>query len=130
MGHMKAFLGKLSDAKYSLMASATVALMSDVAVADTIGGTSDNLIKQASSVGKLMVAGSFIGGLVMLATGLMKLKQAADTQGNQVKYSEGMWRCGVGAGLVAIPAFSGMLNETFFGGSSTPSITDGGGATF
>jgi hypothetical protein len=126
---IKTLYNRVNDAKYMLMASATMALMADSAsAADTAGATADKLITQAGSVGKLMVAGSFIGGLVMLATGLMKLKQAADTQGNQVKYSEGMWRCGVGAGLVAIPAFSGMLGTTF--GWGEPDVTQGGGATF
>jgi hypothetical protein len=126
---IKKLFERANDAKYMLMASATMAIMADQAqAADTAGQTATKLIDQAGSVGKLMVAGSFIGGLVMLATGLMKLKQAADTQGNQVKYSEGMWRCGVGAGLVAIPAFSGMLGTTF--GWGEPSVTDGGGATF
>ncbi len=65
---------------------------------------------KSNQIGKLMVAGSFVGGIVMLGSGLMKLKQAADTQGNQVKYSEGM------------------LTETFSLGSVT--MTDRGGASF
>lgn len=40
----------------------------------------------------------------MSAAGLMKLKQAADTQGQQVKYGEGLWRLGLGSAMVGLPA--------------------------
>jgi len=127
---MKKHLVKVSNLPYYLAAMATVAVYSDKAsAADNIGTVAGNVRDQLGNVGKLMVAGGFVGGLVMLASGLMKLKQAADTQGNQVKYSEGMWRVAVGAGLVAIPAFSGLLTQSF-GLGTTASITQGGGATF
>ncbi len=127
---MKKVLNKIRDAHYSAAAAITVALMSaeSAVAANTVGDAAQKLNTQAGQIGKLMVAGSFVGGIVMLGSGLMKLKQAADTQGNQVKYSEGMWRVGVGAGLVAIPAFGGMLTETFSLGSVT--MTDRGGASF
>jgi hypothetical protein len=57
----------------------------------------------------------FLGGVGVGGSGLMKLKQAAETQGQQVKYSDGMWRVAVGAGLIAIPAVLTTLNTTFFG---------------
>jgi hypothetical protein len=127
---MKKLVNKVRDAQYALGAAITIALMSaeSANAAKTVGDAATQLNTQIGSIGKLMVAGSFVGGIVMLASGLMKLKQAADTQGNQVKYSEGMWRVGVGAGLVAIPAFGGMLTETFSLGSVT--MTDRGGASF
>lgn len=127
---MKKLVNKVRDAQYALGAAITIALMSTepANAAKTVGDAATQLNTQIGAVGKLMVAGSFVGGIVMLASGLMKLKQAADTQGNQVKYSEGMWRVGVGAGLVAIPAFGGMLTETFSLGTVT--MTDKGGASF
>lgn len=128
---MKKHLSKVSNLPYYLAAAATVALYSDQASADgqNLGQVATNVTSQMGEVGKLMVAGGFVGGIVMLASGLMKLKQAADTQGNQVKYSEGMWRVAVGAGLVAIPAFSGLLTQTFSLGTPA-TITPGGGASF
>ena len=127
---MKNIVTKVSNLPYYLAAVATVSLMSDPASAqDNIGAVAGSVRDQLGNVGKLMVAGGFVGGLVMLASGLMKLKQAADTQGNQVKYSEGMWRVAVGAGLVAIPAFSGLLTQSF-GLGNDASITNMGGASF
>lgn len=127
---MKLSLSRIRDLPYALAAAATVALTAEEAAAqDNLGTIAGNVRDQMGNVGQLMVAGAFVGGLVMLATGLMKLKQAADTQGNQVKYSEGMWRVAVGAGLVAIPAFSGVLT-TSLGLGSDQSITQAGGANF
>jgi hypothetical protein len=127
---MKKIFNKVRDAQYALAAAVTIAAMStqQANAASTVGDAAQKLNTQAGQVGKLMVAGAFIGGIVMLASGLMKLKQAAETQGQQVKYSEGMWRVAVGAGLVAIPTFGGMLTETFSLGSVT--MTDRGGASF
>lgn len=127
---MKKHLSKVSNLPYYLAAVATVALFADTASAqDNIGTVAGNVRDQLGNVGKLMVAGGFVGGLVMLASGLMKLKQAADNQGKNPSYSEGMWRVAVGAGLVAIPAFSGLLTQSF-GLGSDASITVGGGAQF
>lgn len=69
-----------------------------------IGDTAKGVNEQLEGVSDLIVAGSFLGGLVMSAAGLIKLKAAADTQGQQVPYSQGLWRLGVGSGLVAVPA--------------------------
>ena len=112
---------------YAILASATVALMAPPAQAETVGSAATNMYSQLGEIGKLIVLGSVVGGVVMLGAGLMKLKQAADTQGQQVKYSEGMWRLAVGAGLVGIPALSGMLTQTLSLGEST---VTGSGAGF
>ncbi|MCV9964592.1 hypothetical protein OIU34_22130 [Pararhizobium sp. BT-229] len=128
---MKKILTKISDTKYAIAAAVTVAAMSAesaMAAGTTIGGTADNVGKQIGQIGKMTIAGMFLLGIVAIGAGLSKLKQAAETQGQQVKYSEGMWRIGIGAALVAIPAFSGMLSESIGLGSVT--MTDKGGQTF
>lgn len=125
---MKNIVNKIKDMPYAIAAAATVALMAEPAQAQQkIGDAAESVTTQLGNIGKLIVAGSFIGGLVMFGTGLMKLKQASENP--QTKYSEGLWRVAVGAGLVAIPTFSGMLTQTFSLGSPK-SITEGGGATF
>lgn len=48
--------------------------------------------------------GSFGIGSLLIAAGLLRLKQAADTQGKEVKYGDGLWRLFVGACLAAVPA--------------------------
>jgi len=128
---MKKILNKVRDAQYMLAAAATVTLLSSgtaSAAAKNVGDSAKGLHDQIGNIGKLFTAGAFAGGILMLGSGLMKLKQAAETQGQQVKYSEGMWRVGVGAGLIAIPAFGGMLTSTF--GLGEVKMTDKGGVSF
>jgi hypothetical protein len=126
---MKLF-SKISSAPYALLAAVTVTITATVqeAQADggkTLGAAADDVLGQVSNVGKLVVAGAFLIGVIMVAAGLMKLKQAADTQGQQVKYGEGLWRLAVGAGLVAVPALTGMLVAT--GGMTATDVTASGG---
>ena len=124
---------KIRDLKYAVAAAISVgALVPATAHAEgqNIGGIADQLITQLGSVGKVVLAGGAIGGIVLMITGLIKLKQAAETQGQQVKYSEGLWRCVVGAGLIAIPALNGVLAQTFIGSNEGPTLSAGGTATF
>lgn len=94
-----------------------------------IGGVASNLVTQLGSVGKVALGGSFLIGIVMLGAGLMKLKQAADSQGQQTKYGDGLWRLAAGTGLVAIPSVAGVLGSTF---SLSPGAISSatGGASF
>lgn len=69
-----------------------------------IGDTAKGVNEQLEGVSDLIIAGSFLSGLILSAAGLMKLKQAADTQGQQVPYSHGIVRLVVGSGLVSVPA--------------------------
>lgn len=64
--------------------------------------------------GKLIVAGTAIGGLMFFASGFHNLKHAAETFGEEVRYSEGVWRILVGAGLIAIPALTAMMTTTVY----------------
>ncbi|TLX15836.1 hypothetical protein [Rhizobium sp. MHM7A] len=127
-------LNKIRDFKYQIAAAIAVGAMAPAtAHADggTVGTIADGLITQLSSVGKVVLAGGAIAGIVLMITGLIKLKQAAETQGQQVKYSEGLWRCVVGAGLIAIPALNGVLAQTVgFGADGGASLTAGGGQSF
>lgn len=107
-------LKSIANAPYAFLAMATVAVTAQPAKAQTTAGEMANTLQeQVGSVGKLVVIGAFLIGVILVGAGLMKLKQAADTQGQQVKYGEGLWRLVVGAGLVAVPAVTGMLASTF-----------------
>jgi hypothetical protein len=64
----------------------------------------DRMVAQTAATGKLVAVGALLAGIVMFATGLLKLKMAAESEGEGVPYSEGVWRISVGAGLVAVPA--------------------------
>lgn len=115
---MRKLLSFIADAPYRLMAAATVgaaAIGASEAKADGIGDVANNIQGELQGVGNLFVAGAFLGGIALSGAGLLKLKAAADTQGQQVKYGEGLWRLGVGAGLVALPAVTGIGKDTVFG---------------
>ena len=95
----------------------------------TLGEMAESLTSQLGNIGRLAIAGGAVLGIIMLATGLLKLKAAAESNGSSTKYSEGIWRVAIGAALLAIPAFTGMLQATFgFGEGAT--LTEGGGQSF
>jgi hypothetical protein len=127
---MKKIFEKIRDSPYAIAAAVAVTAMTatdEAAAQTTIGQAANSLLTQTSSIGKLMLAGSAIGGIVMFATGLFKLKQASENP--QTKYSEGAWRILVGAGLVAIPAVAAMMtNSLTLGGVGT--LTQNGGQSF
>jgi hypothetical protein len=136
---MKDLRFTLSLARHPILAAAAGIAILQMAAAEeaaaqtssgqNIGAVAQNIIGQIGSVGKVALGGAFCLGIVMMAAGLIKLKQAADTQGQQVKYGEGLWRLAAGTGLVAIPSIAAVLGSTF---SLTPgSISSAtGGATF
>lgn len=131
---MRKFFKGLSEAPYKLMAMATVAAMSATdayaqSASDSIGGVADNVSGSLNSMGNLVLGGAFLGGVGFCGAGLMKLKAAADTQGQQVKYSEGLWRLGVGAGLVALPTVAVVGKGTLFG-NGTGQLNNQGGVQF
>ena len=102
----------------SFVIAAAVMVFSDLAFAQAAGGlgtVATNISGTFNAIGQVLLGGMFLGGLGVGGSGLMKLKQAAETQGQQVKYSDGMWRVAVGAGLIAVPAVLTTLNTTFFG---------------
>jgi hypothetical protein len=114
---MKSMLTKIRNAPYALMAAVTIAAMSgaddaQAATASNIGGVASGLMDQVANVGKVTIAGAFLGGIYMLAGGLIKLKQASESQGQQTPYSAGMWRLALGGGLVALPAMASVLTNT------------------
>lgn len=54
----------------------------------------------------------FIAGVAFVGLGLFKLKAAADTQGQQVKYGDGLWRLGIGAALIGLPVVIALSTGT------------------
>ncbi|WP_315920781.1 hypothetical protein [Mesorhizobium sp. SP-1A] len=102
----------VSDLPYALMAMATVAFSSEAsAQSRDVGTLATDLKGQFGSLGKALVAGAFFVGIVMVITGLIKLKAASENP-NQTKYSDGLWRLAVGAGLIGIPAVTGILGAS------------------
>lgn len=73
----------------------------------TVSAASNKMLAKTTVAYKFLAAGAAIAGLLMCVTGLVKLKQAAEADGEGIPYSEGAWRISVGAGLVAVPAIMG-----------------------
>ena len=121
---MRAILNKISDYKYNTLATATVALMmapqdakAQLQTGQGVGDVARTVEDNIGQIASLVVAGAFLTGIAFVAMGLMRLKAAVDSQGQQVKYSEGLWRLGLGAALVALPAVTGTGIGTLFGES-------------
>lgn len=109
--------------------AAPLALMASAASAQerSAGDVATTLKNQLNDFGTLIMGAAFIAGIFFVGTGLMRLKAANDTQGQQVKYSEGVWRLAVGACLVALPAVVGIGMGTFgVDQTSTLTLTTGG----
>lgn len=119
MGRIRNFV---EDKWYALGAALTVAMMdagpalADEAAAGAGGkglaGLAKNFGSQLDSAKTIIVGGSFVGGVALVAGGLMKLKAAVDSGGQQTKYGDGLWRLGLGAGLVALPSVVGISTQT------------------
>ena len=119
---MKKIFEKFKDGKYNILAVATVAITTPQASnaqgmpgGNGIGTVAENVEGNIQQIASLVVAGAFLGGITFVALGLMRIKAAVDSQGQQVKYSEGLWRLGIGAALVALPAVTGVGVSTLFG---------------
>ena len=123
---------KMIKSVLNLPLLATTTVMAAVSTAahaqEDIGGLADNLTSQFGSLGKLIGGGAYLGGIFFIAAGIFKLKQAVDSQGQQVKYGDGIWRLALGSLLIALPAVMGVGVGTFFG--DDPASTINYGTTF
>lgn len=113
---------KVSNAWYGAGAAVTMFMIANPALADESKGIA-NLYKntwtdQMKSVVKVVSGGSFVVGIVLIAGGLMKLKAAVDSQGQQVKYGDGLWRLALGSALCALPVVAGVGKGTLVGGAT------------
>ena len=88
----------------------------------------ENLEGQMSSIFTVANYGFMLLGIFFVGTGLMRLKAAVDSQGQQVKYSEGLWRLGLGGLLIAVPVITGIGNQTLLGENADAAA--GGASTF
>ena len=101
---MKRIINVVRDLPYYLGVFIATSSVCTSAYADAgLVGISTKWKTQMKSAGDIFSMGCGIGGLVMAGAGVMKLKQAADSQ---TKYGEGLWRLGVGGALCAIPTIS------------------------
>lgn len=114
-----------------VMAAGALALFPTSAYAQegtNIAQVSKTIFEQLDDLGTLVIGAAFLVGIVLVAAGLMKFKQAADTQGQQAKYSDGLWRLVIGVGLVSLLWFTDIGVNTF-GGSADQELSGGGGVS-
>jgi hypothetical protein len=126
---MRNLFEKVSAVRSRLLAAASIGAVVAPAAASAqgVGTMAQTVNDQISSMGTLLLGGSFLGGVGIVGSGLMKLKAAADSQGRE-PYGPGLWRLGVGGGLVALPTFSATFRDTFTGGNNGTVVV--GNATF
>lgn len=95
-----------------------------------VGQVGRNISNNFTDLGNLLMNGSLLAGVFFSGAGLMKLKAAADDGGQRVKYSEGMWRLGVGGSLTALPFITTAMRGTVDGGMNGSTVGTGGGFVF
>ena len=121
---------RICDFPYYALAVVTTAagaVVSGEAEAQTtqgIGGVANMFNANLLTLGKTVMGVSFLGGLGFVGSGLMKLKSASDSNGRE-PYSPGIWRLGVGAGMVGLPAMAAIFRDTATGSSGVMSIQEG-----
>lgn len=131
---MKKIYNKIIDQKYGLYAFIGIALMNpSVSFAEAVktsagfAGLAENLTNQMKSAATIALAGFALLGLFFVGTGLLRLKAAVDSQGQQVKYGEGIWRIGLGAAMISVSAIINISNTTLLGASGSPNTSLWGG---
>ena len=95
----------------------------------TVGDAAEGLIGNFTGVAKLLISGAFLAGAFFVVAGIFKIKAAADTQGQQVKYSEGLWRILIGAALCLSPWVISVAMASITG-DTAPTLAPSGGLNF
>ena len=74
-----------------------------------------NIKLQLNSIATLISQLSVVVGISLVASGIIKLKDAADTQGQRVSYGQGVWRLVVGSALCADYEIANVMKGTLLG---------------
>jgi hypothetical protein len=128
---MRNIIRAIKDAPYALAAFIAVnsTMATEAMAGQGISGKVTTWTQQVRSVAGFLLLGGALIGVVLIITGLLKLKQASESNG-QIKYSDGLWRLGIGSALLVAWPLSGTMTETlgFNSGSGgaaggTPSVT-------
>lgn len=115
---MKKFVSTVKG--YALkLAVAPVALVAgtQAAHAGPVGDIVRNFTEDVKEFGNLFVYGTMAGGAYFLGAGFLKLREASQSQGQQVKYGEGMWRVGLGICMLSVGGVLAIGRETLGVGS-------------
>ena len=100
-------------------------LLAGPAHAETLGGAADRIAGQMSSLSKFISIVSFVLGLGIGMSGILKLKSHSQNPA-QVPLNQPLMRILVASGLIALPTVMGNGIETLFGdGHKALNATDG-----
>lgn len=130
---MNKLYNKFIDAKYGVYAVLGLAMMNPgMASAQATGGGSgggvgiislqENLQNQFGAAWTIAKYGFALLGMFYVGTGILRLKAAVDSQGQQVKYGEGIWRIALGALLLSVGAIAQLGNQSVLGSNETESL--------
>lgn len=124
-------LSKVKNAPYALAAAMTVATATNANAEVGLARLEKNLTDQAGSALNILTMAAFVAGAGFLVAGVMKLKQAQDTGGQQVKWSDGGWRVILGGALASVPFLLDVAQEGVSGGEGADDLkADNFGAVF
>ena len=113
----------------STMPAAAVIVPAGGSKGTTVGDAAEGLIGNFTGIAKLLISGAFLAGAFFVVAGIFKIKAAADTQGQQVKYSEGLWRILIGAALCLAPWVISVAMASITG-DTAPTLAPTGGLNF
>lgn len=121
---MKKLYNKFIDAKYGLYASVATALILPSTSSAQVGikALEENLKTQFEAAWIIAKYGFALLGMFYVGTGILRLKAAVDSQGQQVKYGEGIWRIALGALLLSVGAIAEIGNQATLGNDDTKSL--------
>jgi intracellular multiplication protein IcmD len=106
-----------SENKYFYISTATlilVTLISNDAIAGTLGGMASSITKSFASIAKLITAGSYLAGLSFSIGAIMKFKQHKDNP-TQIPIGTPIALVFIAAALLFLPTILGVTGQTMFG---------------
>ncbi|MDD3288824.1 MAG: hypothetical protein PHX43_07475 [Alphaproteobacteria bacterium] len=117
-------------AKCAVMAALAVIAMPDLAIAaDRLSGTVADVGDQIATLPNLISLGCYVGGIVMMSSGALKLKAHAENPASE-KLAPGISRLTVGGAIAALPPLTAWVKNTLSVGDNTGVAYTGFGTTF
>jgi hypothetical protein len=126
---MLSHVSNLSLTAFTMLAVSTMPAAAGPADGKNIGDAAEGFVENFAGVAKLIISGAYLAGAFFVIAGIFKIKAAADTQGQQVKYSEGLWRILIGAALCLAPWVISIAMGSITG-DSAPTLSPSGGLKF
>ncbi|HVT62610.1 MAG TPA: type IV secretion protein IcmD [Legionellaceae bacterium] len=117
---------KMRATMHALTGVALIGVAATVSAAgsETLGTMASTMTSTFSSVGKLVTAASYIGGLASSITAILQFKQHKDNP-SQVPIGKPIGLVFIGAALLFLPTVFNVVGNTLFSGGGTTSGASG-----